>query len=365
MYGVLVFLLNSITDKTQILIMSRYICIIFSMVIISGCSNEPKDLPVSANFRIIPLGEGVYGCIHSIGGKAICNAGIIDNGKETIIFDTFLSPGVTEELVQMISRMGLSPVRYVINSHCHNDHIRGNQVFDDNVSIISTLRTKELIEEWEPQDIEYEKEHAPARFKHYDSLYQTFTGDKNSREFQQILMWRPYYEVLMNSHDEVSTRLPDTFVDSVLHLDGPERRVTLITYDAGHTESDLMLYLPNEEIAFTGDIIFNKCHPYLGHGSVEGLRSWLDKLDSMNIRTIVPGHGEIGSASLITEMKDYLSTVVEQANDLVEEGSTPDDIEGSEVPVQFSDWWFSRFYAMNLRFAYGRALRMQETDTIR
>ena len=117
---------------------------------------------------MIELSKGVYACIHKVGGKAICNAGIIDNGKETIFFDTFLSPGVTGEMIDMISHLDLSPVRYVVNSHCHNDHIRGNQLFGKNVSIISTLRTKELIEEWEPQDIQYEKENPPARLSHYD-----------------------------------------------------------------------------------------------------------------------------------------------------------------------------------------------------
>lgn len=131
------------------------------------------------------MADGVYACIHKIGGKAISNAGIIDNGKETFIFDTFLSPDVAKELLLAVKQLNLSPVKYVINSHSHNDHIRGNQVFCNDVKIISTERTKELIEEWEPLDLQEEKIYAPGRYSYYDSFYQSFKGDKNSREYKK------------------------------------------------------------------------------------------------------------------------------------------------------------------------------------
>ena len=88
------------------------------------------------------LADGVYARILKFGGKAISNAGIIDNGKETFIFDTFLAPDVAEELVQAVEHLRLSPVKYVINCNSHNDQIRGNQVFSDEVKIIGTEMAK-------------------------------------------------------------------------------------------------------------------------------------------------------------------------------------------------------------------------------
>ena len=102
----------------------------------------------STDFELKPLADGVFACIHKIGGRAISNAGIIDNGEATIIFDTFLDPCVAESFHDIVRTYGLSPVRYVINSHDHNDHVRGNQVFGEDVSIVSTPRTKALIAEW-------------------------------------------------------------------------------------------------------------------------------------------------------------------------------------------------------------------------
>ncbi len=304
---------------------------------------------------MVKLGDGVYSCIHRLGGKAICNVGIVDNGEETIIFDSFLSPKVAEELLGMLDEMDLSPVKYVINSHAHNDHIRGNQVFSEQIKIISTRRTKEIIEEQEPLDIESEKEYAPARLSMYDSLYRSFDGDQTSREYEKILMWRPYYQILSTSHLDIKTRLPNTFVDSILTLDGSRHRVQLIARGPGHTESDLVLYLPDDEILFAGDLIFNDCHPYVAHGSIKAWKNWLDFLNELDLKTIMPGHGALGNKELIDQMKNYLLDLEAAAADLhLKKQSVEIAI---HIPDAYADWWFDRFYAINLRFAFENAAK--------
>lgn len=297
------------------------------------------------------LASGVYACIHHVGGKAISNAGVIDNGIETIIFDSFLSPDVAEELLTVIKRLGLSPIRYVVNSHAHNDHIRGNQVFPEDARIISTSQTAALIEEWEPLQIAYEKEHAPARFAYYDSLLQAFDGDTASREYRNILMWHPYYAVLTDSYREVRTRLPDMFVDDEMSLNGPDRQVRLISRGSGHSESDLVVYLPDDRIIFSSDIIFNDCHPYLADGSLGGLKAWLDYLASLDAILIVPGHGDYGPAEIIVEMKDYVLSIERLAEEMYEKGLSAEDARNIGVPEKFIHYDFDRFFTMNLEFA--------------
>lgn len=321
-------------------------------VFMFSCNNKPLTSYSSANFELIELTKGVYAAIHKIGGKAISNAGVVDNGRETLIFDTFLSPDVARELEDVIGTLGLSPVKYVVNSHWHNDHIRGNQVFSSEVRIISTTRTAELIEEWEPGNLEYEKEYAPARRAYYDSLYRAFNGDTTSREYLHILMWLPYYEVLSESHKEVKTRLPDLFVDEKQEYSGPDRKVLLIPGGAGHTESDLVMYLPDDQILFSGDLVFNACHPYMAHGSVSGLKEWLDYLETLTIHSVVPGHGPIGSKEVLSAMKTYVLSLENLAEVMHSEGKTMDGTEHVSIPEAFESWWFERFFTSNVNFVY-------------
>lgn len=153
--------------------------VLWSFVVIfllTGFQDIVKKNSISQNFDLIELSDGVYACINKFGGKAICNAGIIDLGNETLIFDTFLSPDVAKELISIVEKYKLSPIKYVVNSHYHNDHIRGNQNFFKNIDIISTARTEQLIKEKEPIEIEAEKSYAPVRLAYYDSLLNNYSG---------------------------------------------------------------------------------------------------------------------------------------------------------------------------------------------
>jgi glyoxylase-like metal-dependent hydrolase (beta-lactamase superfamily II) len=207
----------------------------------------------------------------------------------------------------------------------------------------------------------YEKAQAPARFQHYDSLYRSFKGDLQSREFKKILMWRPYYETLSESHRKVKTRLPDMYVDSIHEFDGPARKVQLISKGPGHTESDLILYLPEDEVVFAGDLIFNRSHPYLGDGNIPRWKDWLEFLDSLRIKTLMPGHGEIGTAELIVEMKKYLKNIELSAKGMANTMLSSQDSLDIQIPDEYKDWWFDRFYEYNLRFAL-ESLEMEESN---
>ncbi len=327
----------------------KYLLIILASIgMLIACQDPaPNKEFESSNFDLISLTDGVFACIHKTGGKAICNAGIIDNGKETIVFDCFLSPAVAAEIPEVIQAYGLSPIRYVINSHFHNDHIRGNQVFAEDVKIISTRTIADLIAEMEPEEIAAEKEYAPSSYAMYDSLYHHFSGDTTSLEYREIMMWRPYYKVLAESYQTVKTRLPDIFMDSLMHLDGPQRKLQLISRGPGHTQSDIILYLPDDQIVFTGDLVFNQNHPYLAHGEIAPWKSWLDFMNTLDIQKVIPGHGPLGNKDIISQMKDYIVNIEELATQLQKQEMEPEEL---AMPEKYMDWMLSRFFPVNLQF---------------
>src|SRR6478672_4220611 len=120
---------------------------------------EAQDFQ-SKHFTIRKLADGVYAAIAKDGGYAICNAGIIDLGDATLIFDPFMTPEAAEDLKRSAEELTGHQITYVINSHFHNDHIGGNQVFDK-ATIISTARTRELIAKYQPEEIADDKKNAP------------------------------------------------------------------------------------------------------------------------------------------------------------------------------------------------------------
>ena len=95
----------------------------------------------SEHFDIESLAEGVYAAMASPSGAAYSNAGIIDLGDSTLVFDTFDAPQAGEDLKHAADALTGRPATYVINSHFHADHWLGNQAFDPQTPIIATHRT--------------------------------------------------------------------------------------------------------------------------------------------------------------------------------------------------------------------------------
>jgi hypothetical protein len=140
----------------------------------------------SKHFKIEKLSDGVFVAIHSFGGYAICNSGIVEIGNKVLVFDTFLTPEAAKDLKKAVESLTGKSVTYVINSHAHNDHIRGNQVFNPNSVIISTNNIRKQIEKDEPKQIAYEKENVAERLSQMKRNYETAEDDATKMEYY---MW--------------------------------------------------------------------------------------------------------------------------------------------------------------------------------
>lgn len=303
------------------------------------------QIPGSPHFSLEKLAEGAYAAIAADTGFAVCNAGIVDLGDGSLVFDPFISPRAAADLRRAANALTGKPVLYVVNSHYHNDHIRGDQEFSG-AHIISTVQTREAIKENEPEEIAWEDTNAAAKLSSARTALDTLHGEDGRAELQ---FWVKYYESILDSHATLRTVLPDMTFEGKLVLHGPARSVELIEIGRGHTESDLILYLPTEKIAFMGDLLFINRHPYLPDGLPSDWVRALERVSALDVRTAVPGHGPVGNASHLATMVSYIKTVEGIGAELVSRNATDQEIASQVVPPAFQTWWFSRFFLPNLK----------------
>jgi len=311
----------------------------------------PAQLPESKHFQIEPLADGVYAAIASEQGYAICNAGIVDIGDKTIIFDTFISPNAAEDLLKAAKQLTSHEATYVVNSHYHNDHIRGNQVFSPNVDIISTTWTREAITQNEPKEIRWEKENIPQGI--IDAQLK-LVAEKDPKRRRELAFLIVYYRAIIESHPQLKTRLPNvTFESPKLVIHGTQRTVELLSF-AGHTASDLVLYLPEEKIAFMSDLLFINIHPYLPSGFPERWKESLSTVKALGIQTFVPGHGPVGRSADLSVMTQYIQSLENIVASMVKSGRSLEEVSLQPVPSQFENWllFFDNFFVDNLQFLY-------------
>jgi glyoxylase-like metal-dependent hydrolase (beta-lactamase superfamily II) len=146
-------------------------------------------------------------------------------------------------------------------------------------------------------------------------------------------------------------------MDDELNIYGSKRHAQLISYGAGHTQSDLFLYLPEEQIVFTGDLLYINYHPWIADGETEKWEVTLTRISSLAVKTIIPGHGPVGTIADIERMEDYFHAVKETAQDYFNKGISPDEVEAIHSPAPYDAWFLSTLYKTNVVGAYKRLLK--------
>jgi glyoxylase-like metal-dependent hydrolase (beta-lactamase superfamily II) len=259
-----------------------------------------------------------------------------------------MTPEAAVDLKLVSEQLTGHPVKYVVNSHYHNDHIGGNQVFAGAI-LISTEMTRELIAKFQPEEIREDKVSAPAQLAKIKGSNMEGMGP---HELEENIMWTGYYEALAKFSDSLKVVLPElTFADSLM-IHGTKRNVRLISYGKAHTESDLFLLVPEERIAFLGDLLFVENQPWLGDGDPVKWAAYLDRIARLFIKTLVPGHGPVGNRSNLNAMKSYFDRVRRDAMSYHEKGKLPEKDVNLKSPPPFEGWFLSRFYRPNVIWEY-------------
>jgi cyclase len=314
-----------------------------------------RQLPDSKHFRLQQLADGVYAAIHIDGGAAIGNAGIVDLGDRTLIYDTFLAPQAAEDLRTAAEALTGRPIDAVLNSHWHNDHIWGNQVFSANTEIISTEETRRMFIATRGHGA-YDSFMAEAE-ANLEATRAQLEATEEAGQRRQLALWVDYHQSVVDLKPILRIRAPNlTFVER-LAFHGTDRSAELIPFVGGHTESDAVLFLPQEGIIFMSDLLFIGHHPYLGGGDPESLLHILEAVSDLAPKLLVPGHGPVGPADSLSQMGQYVHTLDELARKMVEGGEAEETIDAMAIPEPYDDWLFSSFFPGNMHFLYQRHLR--------
>jgi glyoxylase-like metal-dependent hydrolase (beta-lactamase superfamily II) len=300
------------------------------------------------HFHMEQLSERTYAAIAKDGGGAIANGGIVDLGEYLVIFDSFLTPAAASELKVFLKREFSKPVKYLVNSHYHNDHIRGNQIFSPTTTIIATDECRKLIDTKGREELIWDNRNANKQLKSYSDQ---FNLEKDEVKKREIEFWIYYYEHIIKSLPEIKITLPDLTFKNKLILNGTKRTVEIINTDEGHTLNDVIMYTPEEKILFAGDLVFAKCHPYLGSGHIDNWVNSLRRMKALDIRVIIPGHGPVGTKKDIDLMIQYINDLLNIAANIRDKDQSAQQEIMKDIPIPYENWLFGEiFYPMNLKF---------------
>lgn len=259
---------NVISRRTRILCLAT-----IALCRLAHADPPPTPEPVVPSFQLHDLGHGVWAAIATPNSRAGSNSGFVIGTDAVLVIDSFVDPAAAEELLHVIHDKTPLPIRYVVNTHYHLDHVAGNGIYQAAGAVILAQRN---VRRWERTE----------NLK--------FFGDKIT----------PVQSDMVHS-----LVLPTIVYDSGIDLYLGDRKV-IVRMLPGHTGGDSTVVIPDADVVFTGDMFWNHCLPNLIDADTRAQIASNKTFETDYPGAVfVPGHGETGSSSDVAAFAQYLGSL--------------------------------------------------------
>jgi cyclase len=274
---------------------------------------------VSGAHRFEKVAEGIFYGTASGTMQVGANSPVFVTDTETFVIDAGTSPAAGRALLQDVKAVTDKPIKYVIDSHYHYDHLFANQVFGTDVQIIGHDNTRERLKANTLEQYTFlsSVRGIPARV---DALKQRIAEERDPQQKatleRQVQSSLSYQEAVK----EVRQTPPNLTFDHAMTIVRGGREFRVLYLGRGHTDTDVVVFLPRERVVATGDLM-ESILSYAGDSYPEEWIATLEKLKALEFDTVLPGHGvPFKGKTLITAFQEYLRDLVAQTNALKRQG---------------------------------------------
>ncbi len=279
------------------------------------------------------IGRGQFAYLQPDGSWGWSNAGLVVDGEQSLLVDTLFDETLTREMLatmQDATGIGGNEITTLINTHANGDHTFGNGLVKNAEIIASEAGTREM-NETPPEMLAHLQAQAPEM----GELGEFFTAIFGAFDFAGVKM-----------------RYPTKTFSGRLTVPVGDKTVELMEVGPAHTEGDVLAYCPQDKVIYTGDILFIDGTPIMWAGPVANWIKACDTIMSLDVDTIVPGHGPITDKDGVARMQGYLRFVDREARKRFDAGMSVEDAAFDIDLGEYRDWGDAERLGVNVNSLY-------------
>ena len=218
------------------------------------------------------------------------NIGLIATDGGAVLVDSPMIPGDAWRWLRRVAKIAKGGLAYLINTDYHGAHVLGNCFFPA-IIIGHELAWREVK-------------------SHGDNILQRYVDEYREKDPQ-----------IATELAEVRMVAPEVTVIDGLSLYKGNHHLDILFF-GGHSQASIGVYLPEEKVLFTGDVVVNGRHPNLSQAQSTQWLQALERIRSLDVEIIVPGHGEPGDLGMVEGMQNYIQELRQRVENLYRNGSS-------------------------------------------
>ena len=275
--------------------------------------------------EVVELDYNLYAIINPQGG----NIAFLVTRKGVVVVDAGSTPQNGRDIVEAIRAITRKPIKYLIITHLHGDHVNGIAGFPQDIKIIAHKDLEKNNEIFNQENLaNYMEnvlpEHLASLKKQLDTI-----SDTDSQEYGELMNTYNAHVDYLENIKQIEFRKPDIVFEDYYRFKLADERIMLEYPGPGHTSDNIVVKFSNHNVIHTGDLVFDGSFPYLIIEHGVDVYNWVRILDDLykeNINTVIPGHGEIGRKIALKDQSDYFKNLSHRIEALMNAGHDLNEI---------------------------------------